>query len=153
MKNKSEYSCDGCEIIETKNKIILVTLFGTFILLTAAILFMPFIFSGPASPFFVIHNHDANDHSVVIDVLDSRNISTITETYELGPKNDISRKRPLGLRLPLSKGEFTFNVTVDNKTMGTYSAELPHTMVNIKLYYENYTGNVNPISVEVAAVA
>ena len=131
-----------------------MTVFITFILLTAAILIMPFIFSGPASPFFVVHNHDVNDHTVVIDVLDSRNISIITESYELGPKSDISRKRPLRLRLPLSKGEFTFKVTVDNKTMGTYSAELPnpHTMLNIRLYYEDYTGNVNPISMEVAAV-
>jgi hypothetical protein len=150
----SEYSCEGCEIIETRDKIIIVTVFSTFILLTAAILFMPFIVTGPASPFFVIHNHDVNDHSVVIDVLDSRNISIITETYELGPKSDISRKRPLGLRLPLSKGDFMFNVTVDNKPMGTYSAELPHphTIFNIRIYYEDYTGNVTPISVEVAAV-
>ncbi len=133
---------------------ILVTVFATFILLITFILFMPFIFSGPASPFFVVHNHDVNNHTVVIDVLDSRNMSIITETYELGPKSDISRKRPLRLSLPLSKGEFMFNVTVDNKTIGTYHVEIPHphTMVNIRLYYEDYTGNVTPISVEVAAV-
>ncbi len=115
---------------------------------------MPFIFSGPVSPFFVVHNHDINDHTVVIDVFDSRNVSIITETYKLEPKSDISRKRPLGLRLPLSKGEFKINVTVDNETMETHHVELPHphTMVDIRLYYEDYMGNVTPISVEVAAV-
>ncbi|WP_052286213.1 hypothetical protein [Methanococcoides burtonii] len=122
--------------------------------MTAAILFMPFIVSGPASHFFVVQNHDVNDHSVVIDVLGSRNISIITETYELGPKSNIFRKRPLGLKLPLSKGEFVFNVNVDNKTMRTYNVEVPHphTMVSIGLYYEDYTGNVTPITVEVVAV-
>lgn len=115
---------------------------------------MPFIFSGPASPFFVVQNHDVNNHTVSIDVLDSRNTSTISDTYELGPKSDIFRKRPLGLRLPLSKGEFVFNVNVDNKTMGTYNVEVPHphTMVSIGLYYEDHTGNVTPITVEVVAV-
>lgn len=50
--------------------------------------------------------------------------------------------------------EFTLNINVDNKTMKTHHIELPHprTQVNIRLYYEDYTGNVTPISVEVAPV-
>jgi hypothetical protein len=138
--------------MKTTDKIILVTVFGTFILLITSLLFMPFIFSGPA-PLFVVHNHDMNDHTVVIDVLDLRNVSIIKEKYELEPKSDISRKRPLGLRLPFSK-EFTLNINVDNKTMETHHIKLPHpnTQVNIRLYYEDYTGNVTPISVEVVPI-
>ncbi|NPE29151.1 hypothetical protein HNV12_14550 [Methanococcoides sp. SA1] len=115
---------------------------------------MPSMFYGYPPSFFVVHNHDANDHIVVIEVLDSRNVSIITETYVMESKTDISRKRPWKLRIPLSKGEFMIKIKVDNKIMETHHVELPHpyTVVDIRLYYEDYMGNVTPISVYVAPV-
>ncbi|MEL4306031.1 hypothetical protein [Methanococcoides sp. LMO-2] len=123
-------------------------------MLIASPLLIPHIVAGPPAPFFVVENHDVYDHNVVIDVSDSHNTSIMSETYKLESNSEIVRKRPLGLRLPLSKGEFAFNVTVDNKTMGTYNVEIPHryTMVEIKLYYEDYTGNMTLITVEAVGV-
>ena len=133
---------------------IVAGVFGAFILLILLILLTPFIFAVPASSFFVVHNHDISDHTVVIDVFDPHNRSIITETYELGPESDISQKRPFRLSLPFSKGEFNFKVTVDGKDMGIYPVEIPdpYTMVNIRLYYEDYTGNMTPLSLEVVEI-
>ena len=140
--------------MRTNNGIIVAGVFGAFILLILLILLIPFIFTGPASSFFVVHNHDVSDHAVVIDVFDTHNRSIITETYELGPESDISQKRPFRLSLPFSKGEFNFKVTVDDKIIGIYHVEIPdpYTMVNIRLYYEDYTGNMTPVSLEVVEI-
>lgn len=136
--------------VSSKNSIVIL-----FVVLIAFILYLPFIFMGPASPLFTIHNYDASNHTVVVEILDSGNQSLMKETYEIGTESDISQKRPFLLSLPLSKGDFTFDVIVDEKNVGLYHVEIPHphTMVNIRLYYEDYTGNMTPISVEVVAVA
>lgn len=110
---------------------------------------------GPASPFFIVQNHDDNEHIVSIEVLNSGDKAIITETYVLEPKSDVSQKRSFWLRLPLSKGDFTFNVTMDNETTELYRVEVPHphAMIDVGLYYQDYTGNMTPINVQVVAVA
>ncbi|MEL4304897.1 hypothetical protein [Methanococcoides sp. LMO-2] len=140
--------------MKINERVLVAGVFGALFLLILFILLIPFIFTGPASSFFVVHNHDVNDHTVVIDVFDSHNRSIVTETYELGPKSDISQKRPLRLSLPFSKGEFNFKVTVDDKIIGIYPVKIPdpYTMVNIRLYYEDYTGNMTPVSLEVVEI-
>ncbi|WP_407282335.1 hypothetical protein V7O61_06735 [Methanolobus sp. WCC1] len=125
-----------------------------FIALILFILYMPFLFMGPESPLFVIQNHDTTNHSVAIEILNSDNNSLMKETYKLETNSDVFQKRPFLLSLPLSKDEFTFNIAVDDTNMGSYLVEIPHphTMVDIQLYFEDYTGNITPVSVEVVAV-
>ncbi|MBN2487859.1 MAG: hypothetical protein JXA98_02390 [Methanosarcinaceae archaeon] len=121
------------------NKIIVAAGVFVFILIScyAAI---PLIFMGPPVPLFTVHNHDTTGHEVVVEVFDSNNESIIKETYVLDPKDDISRSRPVGLKLPWSGGGYTFKVTMDGKVTETSRMEIPdvYTMVNIRLYSKDY---------------
>jgi len=138
------------EIIKTMNKIIVATGVFVFILIScyAAI---PFIFMGPPVPLFTVHNHDITNHEVIVEVFNSNNESIIKETYMLDQKDDISRSRPLGLKLPWSGRKYIFKVTMDGKITETSKMEIPdvYTMVNIRLYKKDYvSGEIALIFIE-----
>lgn len=130
---------------------------GIIILIAALFLyiFLPFIFMGPAAPFFVIHNHDAKSHEVVVEVFDQDNKSIINETYHLEPEDDFSQARPLSLQFQREKREYMFKVTMDKQVASVVKMEIPHshTLVNIRLYSKDYeSGEIVPISMKTAAI-
>lgn len=130
---------------------------GIIILLAALFLYisLPFIFMGPAAPFFVIHNHDVKSHEVIVEVFDQNNKSIIYETYRLEPEDDFSQARPFSLQFQREKREYTFKVTMDKQITSVVKMEIPHshTLVNIRLYNKDYeSGEIVPISMKTAAV-
>jgi len=109
------------------------------------------VIRGEILPLFTVHNQDTTGHEVIVEVFNSNNESIIKETYMLDQKNDISRSRPLGLKLPWSGGEYTFKVTMDSKITETSKMEIPdvYTMVNIRLYKKDYvSGEIALIFIE-----
>jgi len=130
---------------------------GIIILIAALFLYisLPFIFMGPAAPFFVIHNHDVKSHEVIVEVFDQNNKPIINETYRLEPEDDFSQARPLSLHFQREKREYTFKVTMDKQITSAVKMEIPHshTLVNIRLYSKDYeSGEIVPISMKTAAV-
>ncbi len=130
---------------------------GIIILIAALFLYisLPFIFMGPAAPFFVIHNHDVKSHEVIVEVFDQDNKSIINETYHLEPEDDFSQARPLSLQFQREKREYMFKVTMDKQVASVVKMEIPHshTLVNIRLYSKDYeSGEIVPISMKTAAI-
>ncbi|HII01870.1 TPA: hypothetical protein HA351_09580 [Methanosarcinaceae archaeon] len=137
----------------TKKLVIL----GIILLITILVLYisLPFIFMGPAAPFFVIHNHDVKSHEVVVEVFDQHNKSIIYETYSLEPEGDFSQARPLSLQFQREKRMYTFKVTMDKQITSAVRMEIPHShsLVDIRLYSKDYeSGEIVPISMEIAEV-
>jgi hypothetical protein len=134
-----------------------LVLSGIIILITVLVLYisLPFMFRGPAAPFFVIHNHDITSHEVAVEVFDQHNKSIINESYSLESEGDFSRARPLSLRFHREKRDYTFKVTMDKQITNAVKMEIPHshTLVDIWLYSKDYeSGEIVPIFMEIAEV-
>ncbi|WP_407282031.1 hypothetical protein V7O61_09280 [Methanolobus sp. WCC1] len=130
-------------------KVLIAALLGIVLLSCSFLIYISPLYSGQIDPLYSVHNFDANEHIVTVEVLNSRDKSIMEETYTLEYMEYAREERPFLSTLPLSSNKFTFNVTLDGENMGLYpiEVELQNTMGVVALYDEDETGNVTPVSV------
>lgn len=114
----------------------------------------PFVLVGPPSPLYRINNEDVNSHKVVIEVFDPNNRSILKEIHDLSPKEIIEYQKPSSLKFTRPEGDYTFKVILDGEITETFETEVyPHSMVDIRLYYEDSNSReVIPIDVREVVV-
>ena len=88
---------------------------GIWFVASMVIPYIPFYFAGPPLHLFSIHNQDLNGHEVMIEIFDSNNKSVFKEKYELGPEEDINYPEDVWEKRKWPKGEYLFEVTLDNR--------------------------------------
>ncbi|SFM59347.1 hypothetical protein [Methanolobus profundi] len=130
-------------------KVLIAALLAIVLLSSAFLIYISPLYSGQIAPLYSVHNSDANEHTVTVEVLNSHNKSIIEETYTLNYTEYAREERPFLSTMPLSSNKFTFNVTLDGENMGSYpiEVELQNTMGVVALYDDYPTGNVTPVSV------
>ncbi|RZN37215.1 MAG: hypothetical protein EFT35_06320 [Methanophagales archaeon ANME-1-THS] len=110
----------------------------------------PYVLMGPPLHLFSIQNRDGTDaHEVLVEIIDSEHQPIFTETIVVAPNEEISYPKPLWLKLTRSRGEYTFNVRVDNTFTETCTTEVdPWLEVLIALYARDpRSGEIRPLTI------
>jgi hypothetical protein len=100
---------------------------------------------------FSLYNYDdVNKHNIKIEIFDLNNKSIFNEIYNLGPNEEISSPE-----ITKKKGEYTFNVILDDKITKTFKVKVDYGQGNalIELYKnDSISGKKVPIVVHLPMV-
>ena len=101
--------------MKTRYKILIGIVIATFVAMICFYIYFPILTAGPIGPLrFSISNNDIDEHNITVEVFDYKNKSIFKETYELG-----SNERANTPVITKRRGNYVFNVTVDDEIMRT----------------------------------
>lgn len=102
--------------MKTGNKILISVAIVALVGLVCFYFYFPIYLIGPIMPLhFSLYNYDdVNKHNIKIEIFDLNNKSIFNEIYNLGPNEEISSPE-----ITKKKGEYTFNVILDDKITKT----------------------------------
>ncbi|MFV9630429.1 MAG: hypothetical protein ACNYWM_05100 [Methanosarcinales archaeon] len=119
--------------MKTGNKILISVAIVALVGLVCFYFYFPIYLIGPIMPLhFSLHNYDGvNKHNIKIEIFDLNNKSIFKEIYNLGPNEEISSPE-----ITKKKGEYTFNVILDDKITQTFKVNVDYGQGNalIELY-------------------
>jgi len=121
---------------------VLVIAIGFFVI-------FPYLLVGPPLPLLSIENKDINnEHEVVVEIFNSNNQSIFKKTVLLSPNEEISYPKPLWLKLPWTRGEYTFKITMDDTYRLPFMTEIyPWVEIHIILYSKDRKGQISPLTI------
>jgi hypothetical protein len=138
--------------MKTGNKILISVAIVALVGLVCFYFYFPIYLIGPIMPLhFSLYNYDdVNKHNIKIEIFDLNNKSIFREIYNLGPNEEISSPE-----ITKKKGEYTFNVILDDKITQTFKVKVDYGQGNalIELYKnDSISGKKVPIVVHLPMV-
>lgn len=136
-----------------KKKILIGTGVAIIVVVISFYVILPYLFVGPATPLFSIYNYDQNaSHQVFVKIFNPDNEPIFKEMYDLAPGESIDCPKPVYLKILWPKGEYRFEITLDNEINKTYKTRIyPYLTVIIDLYHDQRAED-DPFSKEVYPV-
>jgi hypothetical protein len=113
------------------------------LILISLFVVVPFLIAGPPTPLFSVRNHDVGVHELRVEIYDSKNNHSILDkTYELSAGEEVYHAKPFRFLVPgLEVVDYTFEFTLDNRSMETYNTNIqPWNTVEVELYADYAEG-------------